>query len=782
MERQLEGAVSPRGVASSQRTAHIIDAQLHDLQNAQLQTNSHSLYLPKIPIFVSQMAPLGPRQIHSLTPSTPRAPNGPSTKPVPVTKTIDSTVFAELFAGTVTIFVLAVLFWKVGKFIRSFNRHKVLGEGKSPKMRYARTWYGWVSLETHERNKEIFGKALRKLREWTAWKSTRTDYRWVWWDPGQKALEERRRNGRLFKWLPECFQSYDFMTADEIWNPGPPVQCHGALCNLNPDPPRAADTLRRRKHNTIALPGEDPNAYGQRVDASFTTTEADHLQRLPGNELSVGHGQNDPLSNARLLMNFSETPNSVRSLPISRKNQVSVQRPSVSRLKIARSRYYSEFSARSSNLRISESRRSEKVQHVPRDPTARYNSIPTRCGNSLRYRVWSAQMQVRGKRPALLDLRDSSGPPGTPMTSILPSHISAQSPFGSELGQQYQGDGRLTKSPIGRLKVALRHSQATAAKKDEGSNVVLAEYGKAKYNTVPLQSHTAAAKNSKVPWQPKQASPLSPALKITSRRRQPVYDIWTVSENTRPRTHASQNTDGQSLEPTRKPVDGLSDWEVRLMDGLDRKLVWMFNELTPGQKPYHFAMLANHWLNKETWLVIDPVSRVSTDRRRQWGDPRFNVPYPESSVTARPKYPAAMRKRAHTPHIDSWRAAVNKQRKVSGLHEVVRAVELFEGSAEEPPDGKIDPASWLLPKPPQGYEMSTNQKNAWYEGGAGWQEKLEDWQKVGRGYLLQKALHEGRVNRNHVKGVATQVGRCCRSASVKVIPRKIEQTLSPPVS
>jgi hypothetical protein len=102
-------------------------------------------------------------------------------------------------------------------------------------------------------------------------------------------------------------------------------------------------------------------------------------------------------------------------------------------------------------------------------------------------------------------------------------------------------------------------------------------------------------------------------------------------------------------------------------------------------------------------------------------------------------------------------------------------VELFEDSCEEPPDGKIDPASWILPKPPQGFGMSTKQKNAWYEGGAGWQEKLEDWQQVRRGYRLQKIVHEGRVNRTYVKGVAADVGRCCRTVSSKLIP-EFQQT------
>jgi hypothetical protein len=217
-------------------------------------------------------------------------------------------------------------------------------------------------------------------------------------------------------------------------------------------------------------------------------------------------------------------------------------------------------------------------------------------------------------------------------------------------------------------------------------------------------------------------------------------------------------------------VDGLSDWEVKMMERLDRKLLWLFNEFTPGQKPYHFALLANHWLNRETWIVYDPVSRVSTDARRAWGDPRFNVPYPRPVFSPRPKYPTSKRKRAQTPRIDSWRAAVNKQRKVSGIRDAIRTIILYDESAEDPPDGHIDTGCWALPKPPQGFEMSTAQKHAWYEGGAGWQETLDDWQHVRRGYRVHKALHEGRVNWGRIKEVAAQVNKCCRTASGKLIP------------
>lgn len=726
----------------------------------------------------TQMAPLSPRQTHSLTPSTPRIPKGPSSRPVPVTTSIDPKVFGELLAGTVTIFIIAVLIWKTGKFIRSFNRHRVLREGKSPKARYARTWYGWVCLETHERNKRIFRDMFAKIREWTAWKSTRTDFRWVWWDPGRKALEERQQNRRFLRWLPECFKSYDFMTADEIWSPGPPVQCHGALTNpAGFETAQSTKTLRRRRRLKQTRPRlANLGAQEEHLEGTSMSIKSEGLDPWPGGPHSVGRCEGRLWSKSKLLKELSKAPSQVHSLPILRGS--SALMAFSSNTTHERVQQHGQSATKPDSLRMAHDGRRRGVYGLPGLSREQPGPIAPRGDRSQRYRKWSAQMQVKTKRPALLDLRDSSGPPGTPMTNILASHLSEQSFLDSKPGRQYNGGSRPLEGPIDGLFAGFCQTQASAAKQIESSKPTLPNRRDVKYNTVPPSSRLWTSISPEDSRQQNRSTLSTRVLKKTNCSRRAVNDLWPSSQIVKPASCVSRNLNDRRPENSKTLLDGLTDWEVKLMDGLDRKLVWMVNELTPGQKPYHFALLANHWLNRETWLVIDPVSRVSTDNRRLWGDPRFNVPYPEPTPNARPKYPVSMPKRVQNPRLDSWRAAINSQRKVSGDREVVRAVELCAGSVEEPPDGKIDPAAWLLPKPPQGYEMSSNQKNAWYEGGAGWQEKLEDWQQVRRGYRLRKALYEGRVNRNHAKEVATQVGKCCRSASVTVVP-KIKQTQYP---
>ncbi|KAJ5133815.1 hypothetical protein N7526_005180 [Penicillium atrosanguineum] len=717
------------------------------------------------------MAPLRYQQNLSLTPSTPRHPKGPSAKPIPVTTSIDPKVFGELFAGAVTIFFLAVIFWKTGKFIRSFNRHKVLREGNFTKARFARTWYGWVSLETHERNKKIFSRAFERIREWTAWKSTRTDYRWVWWDPGQKALEERHRNRKLLAWLPECFKSYEFATADEIWNPGPPTQCHGALFDdhsLPVWPPGSPRKWRGIDGSSLSRKCFEDNEDNRRSPISQQTSRPGKRPKTSTAHEHLAKHLLHKAKIAKIAKKLSRDSTKFQSQPMLRPTSraLTAQLPS-STIDIDRATYRDPSFSGSTSYRTTKSTNSSHSHETLKTSIRIIDPTSHQRHNLRKHQAWSAKMQLKASRLGLHGSGDSSGPPGTPRTSILASFLSEQSTSDPVPERLTKRGLRLLRSPIGRFSVAF--SLENTERKHRSAHVQLSSLGISKYNTAPTRSKFLLNASPKVekkfyrPWH---------SLRETNRplhARNTLHKLWPSTEIII-RSPIYNNQPKPVLEGHQPPFERLSDWEVRLIDGLDRKLVWIFNEFTPGQKPYHFACLANHWLNRETWVVIDPVSRVSQDARRQWGDPRFNVPYPDHCLDPRPKYPLVVHKRANLRRIDSWRAAVNGQRRMSGLRDFVRTVELYEDSCEEPPDGKIDPASWILPKPPQGFEMSTRQKTAFYEGGAGWQEKLEDWQHVRRGYRLHKGLCEGRVNRNYVKGVAADVGRCCRTISSKLIP------------
>jgi hypothetical protein len=113
---------------------------------------------------------------------------------------------------------------------------------------------------------------------------------------------------------------------------------------------------------------------------------------------------------------------------------------------------------------------------------------------------------------------------------------------------------------------------------------------------------------------------------------------------------------------------------------------------------------------------------------------------------------------------------MNRHRRQTGLREFIRGIELYGSSAEDPPDGKIDPASWILRKPPVGIGLSSRQRQTYYEGGAGWQERLSDWQRIRRGYRVRKAIYDGRVNRTRAKEVAHGIARYYRQAISRFFP------------
>lgn len=734
------------------------------------------------------MAPLNTRQYHSFSPSTPGFGKETPGRPVPVNTYIDPTVFIELFVGTVGIFILSVLFWKVGKFFRSLTRHRVLCDGKLTTTRYAKTWYGWITTETHERNKAFIRRKFRYIREWLSWESPRTDYQWVWWDPGLEAMEERRAKRKRLKLLPEFLKSYEKMPAVHIPYPRSSIEFHGALVNSQES--ESSESIGHGPETIdIAepLPRINLNVNGHRFENSTASSISLEMFTPPSRahtRSSDDRAEGSLRVDGRMIRHLLTLPTNVHPLPLLTNSRRGPQkRPSWAEENNPRMRRLSNLSFVKNSSHVAElssepnvHRNPQTFLEVPR-PVFRGGNIPRK------YRAWSAQMQVKAMGIAHPYLRDSSGPPGTPLTALLNSYLSEQSAYDISY-ETLKEEPPVANPPLAKNPLTSSHDVNPGKRRKSATSVDMdTEY--AKFNTAPakfrpskkpalLAAHTSNQRRHS--WQDADTHELQKTSLQATWGQPGIARAGVEARNryaTLP-TFMDGGVDGV-LKDELKSVASLSDWEVRLLDQLNRKLGWVYNEMTPGQKPYHFALLANHWLNRETWLVIDPISRVSMDHRRQWGDPRFSPSDNENEHNPRVKYPATTRKRAQIPRIDSWRAAVNKQRRVSGIRNAIRTIELYENSAEEPPEGKIDPACWLLPKPPQGFEMSTKQKNAWYEGGAGWQEKLEDWQQVRRGYRLQKFLHEGRVNRDRVKEISSKVQRCCRTASVKLLPKEMGQ-------
>ncbi|KAL4785430.1 hypothetical protein BJX76DRAFT_347063 [Aspergillus varians] len=670
--------------------------------------------------------------------------------PAQVTSFIPLKLFFQLLAGTACIFILTVLIWKVPRFLRSFTKARILREGNTPSARYAKTWYGWVSSHRHEANKRIFRNCTAKLRNWAAWGSSKADLEWVWWDP--------RGTRRTPKWT-KCD---DLATADAMWNRMSPSSLRPRINNgpktiSSPfatgvlSPPyadRSVNTaIQGLTRTNISLHG----GLGARTSAGCST-----IPRLRRAKISEGFRSDTsyqvlPHIN-KALTSFPQFFFSQGSgcAPLSFVHYTQSFPHSFSMPCLSRPKRFPIHRGLRSSIAL-------KTKNVGSEGVIS-DTYPAFC-RSRKYQVWSARMGLQTLKCIGYSAHSlPTGPPGSPKTAFLGS-LSLDSTVFERAYQNRQNPKWTSSSGI--------------------SDLALCD-GQQQYNTkrpIAVNRYNSDA-NALSEWRslPLLRSHLTPFRRptlLTWHEDSPgdQRDLVTRAgtQNKKPRHLMRKRSSMGRMPHFLIQAMDWSDWEVRLLYNLDRRLEWISNQLTPGQRPFHFALLANHWLNRETWIVYDPVSRITTDKRRRLGDPRFNVPYPAPTSTPTPKYPKSNRRPVHKPKINSWRLAVNRHRMESGLRPFIKGIELYDSSAEDPPDGKIDPASWILRRPPQGFSLSTRQREKHYEGGAGWQETLSDWQRISRGYRVRKGIYEGRVNRTRAKEIVYGITRYCRQVTSRFI-------------
>ncbi|RHZ72807.1 hypothetical protein CDV55_108636 [Aspergillus turcosus] len=390
---------------------------------------------------------------------------------------------------------------------------------------------------------------------------------------------------------------------------------------------------------------------------------------------------------------------------------------------------------------------------------------------ALAYQMWSARMELQTSRCIRYNQGPLLGPPGSPESGLLGSFSSERTALLEVVPRTID---RRTANPSSdatshavSMKQPSDHERRRLSDKDAQNYEAEHQRFKQQHRIDNSSCRSAEVRDLGLDA----GSPGGVQSSPRSNRVERARKLHKVNNSTKLRKKHQSKARHQA--PRKVPLRRLSTWESRLAHDLNRKLEWLIEQLSPGRRPFHFALLANHWLNRETWVVLDPISRVPIEARRLWGDPRFNSPYPMPRWEPRPKYPESPCKTANRPHLNSWRVAVNRNRRASGLRDVVRSAALLEGS-DEPPDGKVDPASWILRRPPQGFAMSTTQQDAFYEGGAGWQETLGDWQRVRRGYRIRKAIYEGRANRTRMKEIAVGLTRYFQAITNEAL--KIPQT------
>ncbi|KAL4933289.1 uncharacterized protein BDV17DRAFT_251526 [Aspergillus undulatus] len=594
---------------------------------------------------------------------------------------------------------------------------------------------------------------MAKIGGWFLWRSSRADYEWVWWEPGQRELGTYQERGKpvVSRWT----RWYDLAMAEAIYNhTSPSIPSPSTTARLHTaSPPFASGALSPSDApHPIMTPIRGPTRTGSSLQEGFGVMPShsafSRRQRAKMSSLA----KLDTSSHAGPSNGKAFTP--VSKCPYSR----SLSRPIINQ---------SQSSPYSFSMPCL-----SQPKSFPKQPMIRSSAISS-CKNpgseglmpdamlafrrSRQYQVWSARMGLETFNCTGNDIHAlPKVPPGSPKSAMLGS-LSFESTALDRAHQYRQGSKLTSFSDVSDL-VLSGDQQYCSDKPISGSRCTGKGVARKEWHSLPLLRGHRPHRPTLLTWQEDAAAD--------------SQDLATKPEaqSKEPKCQRRRRLRRKRMPHFIVRAKDWSNWEVRLIHSLDQKLAWISDQLTPGVRPFHFALLANHWLNRETWIVYDPISRVNIEKRRRWGDPRFNVPYPEPTSTPTPKYPKVNHRRSHAPAINSWRDAVNQHRRASGQKPIMEGIELFDSSAEDPPDGKIDPACWVLRRPPQGVSLSARQREEYYEGGAGWQETLNDWQRIKRGYRIRKAIYDGRINRTRAKEIAYGITRCYRQAASKFIP------------
>ncbi|KAI9773716.1 MAG: hypothetical protein M1839_002050 [Geoglossum umbratile] len=181
--------------------------------------------------------------------------------------------------------------------------------------------------------------------------------------------------------------------------------------------------------------------------------------------------------------------------------------------------------------------------------------------------------------------------------------------------------------------------------------------------------------------------------------------------------------------------------ERAFLDLMDRKLNWLHHELSPG-----FRCPEDN--PAESFLPISgPGHRKGSNQRAQARVSGVPGSGGASSLPriSRIRQHKRIRYKVSNPKVDSWRIAMNNLRKggrrTASAELLCAVLQAEEGADQDPVEGTIDTAAWILRRPPQGWPTDP-------EGDLGTAEKMivkhQDWEKIRRPQRIMKYRYPGK--------------------------------------
>lgn len=121
----------------------------------------------------------------------------------------DRRAFRNLGIISATILLTPFVLWTVWNFVKGWGKWRIRKSGNRP--HYVRTWHGWVEAEKAATRMLERATLRDHIRQKLVWRSTTTDYSWIFWDPsGTKQQEyEDNRSHSIIRHLPRWMRSFE---------------------------------------------------------------------------------------------------------------------------------------------------------------------------------------------------------------------------------------------------------------------------------------------------------------------------------------------------------------------------------------------------------------------------------------------------------------------------------------------------------------------------------------------------------------------------------------------
>lgn len=591
-----------------------------------------------------------------------------------------------LFLGTVLIFGVAVVGWKTGAFLRRFTAGRVLnttaatigerGGDRSGNVgtRYARTWYGWVSvgrLEARRARWRVRRERAARALGWRA-RSTGADYRWVWWDPDGELLDKRRRTreeeGGLARWLvPRWWWSYRFRGANAVWGFGP--ECFedrgkekekgkekdkGTGTVIGSDSrhdwqhpmPAACDSLRSAfglssrgaVSNVSSVYSRDTNGGLMSLSAAHLPGRGERRRKYRDPTWMTSMFDRDASAYTLRIDNEGRpvviritspsamlSKNENRSRPMLPTDGLGNHEEHTERTIGADGASTLDVSASLSNVHHAATGSSPKPSPSPGpqddaqlDSVQHNVPLPSREKEEASpppYGDWSGGPVVESFGGMHFGVDAAAGPPwhlpGLPQGAIAGPQSFGGRFDGAESPRGSDNSARAL-SPVLLTSISRLASPGTNEKDCPCPDI---------FN--PKRGDICVVPESTGERRPLSLAP-GPRRYGDGRVLSDTTALSAVGAAAFPvfsRQHRQhQQYQRRQRQHWRRPTA----YEAPLTHALDRRLTWLAHELEPVRRPVPLPLTVNHWLNSATWGANDSNSRIPSSERRVLADPRFS--------------------------------------------------------------------------------------------------------------------------------------------------------------